>query len=194
MVATTDPITPVANAMRLANRLGHARVIIQDGGPHVIFGWGLACPDRLIADAMVKGTPLPSTVTVCEGSVADDYVPLAKDTEAEYAGGAELMASLVAQVLNSDDYVYELDEDPIRAGCDYGGVLVYTPSGEGTDLELDACELVDGVPATGTGSIDDETGTVRLALELPLGTLRYVGDGAGDARVRGTYRGEAVSP
>jgi pimeloyl-ACP methyl ester carboxylesterase len=40
LVATTDPITPVENAIRIANRLTNVNVIIQTGGPHVIFGWG----------------------------------------------------------------------------------------------------------------------------------------------------------
>jgi hypothetical protein len=193
LVATTDPITPVANAMRLANRLRDAHVVIQDGGPHVIFGWGLECPDNPVADFMVKGKALPP-VLVCEGYVADDYVALAKDTEAEYADGTDFMTTLVAQVLNSDDYVYELDEDPIRAGCDFGGVLVYTPGDAGTGLRLEACELTDGVPVTGSGSIDDESGVVRLEVTLPDGSLRYEGDGAEEAEVTGTFRGEAVAP
>ncbi|HYO42266.1 MAG TPA: alpha/beta fold hydrolase [Candidatus Limnocylindrales bacterium] len=193
LVATTDPITPVANAMRLANRLRDVHVVIQDGGPHVIFGWGLDCPDNPVADFMVKGTALPP-VLVCEGYVADDYVTLAKDTEAEYADGADVMTTLVAQVLNSDDYVYELDEEPIRAGCDFGGVLVYTPGEGGTALRLDACELTDGMPVTGSGSIDDESGIVTLEVTLPDGSLRYEGDGAEEAEVTGTFRGAPVTP
>ena len=194
MVATTDPITPVANATRLANRLRNARVILQAGGPHVIFGWGLACPDNLVADYMVKGTMLKSPVTVCDGSVVDDYVPLAKDTEAEYADGADFMGSLVAQVLNSDDYVYQLEDDPIRAGCDFGGVLIYTPTDAGTTLKLDACELTKGVPVTGSGAIADESGVVTLDVTLPGGAMRYVGDGAGEAKVTGAFRGEPIKP
>ena len=46
MVATTDPITPVANAVRIANRLTNVHTIIETGGPHVIFGWGHVLPGR----------------------------------------------------------------------------------------------------------------------------------------------------
>ncbi len=193
MVATTDPITPVANAIRIANRLRDAHVIIQAGGPHVIFGWGLDCPDKPVADWMVKGKALPP-VLACEGYVADDYVALAKDTEAAYTGGVDFMTSLVTQVLNTDDYVYELDEKPIAMGCDYGGVLSYTPGDAGTGLRLDACELTDGVPVTGTGAIDDESGVVTLKVTIPDGDLRYEGDGAADAKVTGTFRGAPVKP
>ena len=84
MVATTDPITPPANAMRLAGRLRDVHVIVQTGGPHVIFGWGLSCPDDVVADYLVKGKEPAGTITVCKGSVVDPYVPLARDTEAAY--------------------------------------------------------------------------------------------------------------
>ena len=192
MVATTDPITPVANASRIANRLSDVRQIIQAGGPHVIFGWGLSCPDDLVADYMVKGKALASPITICEGSVADEYVPLAKDAAAEYADGAELMRSFVDQVVNTDDYVYELDADPIAMGCDFGGSLAYTPTDAGTDLRLDACEWTDGLPVTGSGAVDDESGLLTLEVTLPDGSLRYRGDPYGEATVTGTFRGEPV--
>ncbi len=192
MVATTDPITPVANAIRLANRLRDVHVIIQAGGPHVIFGWGRSCPDEVVAAYMVQGKPLASRVTVCNGSVADAYVALAPVTEAEFRNGVQFMSSTVDQVLNTDDYLYELDADPIRVGCDYGGVLVYTPDDTGTRLGLDACELTDGVPITGTGSINDDTGRVRLDVTIPDGSLHYRGDGYGSATITGTFRGRPV--
>ena len=193
MVATTDPITPVANAIHLANRLTKVHTIIETGGPHVIFGWGLSCPDDLIADYMVKGKALPGAMTVCEGSVSDEYVPLAKDTEAEYADAHDLMNSLVDQVLNTNDYAYRLDEDPIAMGCDFGGVLEYRPTDAGTDLRLSACEFTDGLPISGTGGIDDESGVVTLDVTLPGGALTYTGDGEGAATVSGTFRGEPVA-
>jgi pimeloyl-ACP methyl ester carboxylesterase len=70
LVATTDPITPVENAIRIANRLTKATVIIQTGGPHVIFGWGLPCPDNPVANYMVHGTPFSGPLVVCPGSVS----------------------------------------------------------------------------------------------------------------------------
>ncbi len=192
MVATTDPITPVANAIRLANRLRNGHVIIQDGGPHVIFGWGLSCPDKRVARYMVKGERLPG-VLVCKGYVIDDYVPIARDAEADYADGSDFMEVLVAQILNSDDYVYELDQDPIRVGCDFGGVLVYTPSARGTTLELDGCQMTDGVPVTGRGSINDSSGTVKLGVTLPGGELR-TGGRSRRGEGHGVFRDKPVGP
>jgi hypothetical protein len=104
------------------------------------------------------------------------------------------MTSLVAQVLSTDDYVDELDEKPIRAGCDFGGVLSYTPGDSATAVALDACELTEGVPVTGSGSIDTESGEIVLDVAIPNGRLRYEGDGADKATVTGTFRGERVAP
>ena len=42
-------------------------------------------------------------------------------------------------------------------GCDYGGSLDYTPTSKGADLAFKACELIDGMPLTGTGSIDTDS-------------------------------------
>ena len=94
MVATADPITPPANAMRLAARLHDVHVIVETGGPHVIFGWGLSCPDDVVADYLVKGKEPASPITVCKGSVVDPYVPLARDTEAAYPDALSLMSAL----------------------------------------------------------------------------------------------------
>ena len=192
MVATTDPITPPANAMRLAGRLRDVHVIVQTGGPHVIFGWGLSCPDDVVADYLVKGKEPAGTLTVCKGSVVDPYVPLARDTEAEYPDALSLMRSLATQVQNTNDYAELLDEDPIAMGCDFGGALDYTPTSKGADLAFKACELIDGMALTGPGAIDYDSGDVTMEVAFPDGSLRYRAKGSGEERVTGSFRGREV--
>ena len=194
MVATADPITPPANAMRLAARLSDVHVILETGGPHVIFGWGLSCPDDVVADYLVKGKEPASAITVCKGDVVDPYVPLAHDTEAAYPDALALMRSLSDQVQNTNDYAELLDKDPIAMGCDYGGSLDYTPTAKGTDLTFKACEFIDGMPLTGTGAIDTDSGDVTMALTFPDGSLRYRAPGSGTDRVTGTFRGRTGRP
>ncbi len=188
MVATTDPITPVANAIRIANRLSNVNVIIQTGGPHVIFGWGLSCPDDNVAAYMVKGTSLGGPILTCPGSVSDDYVATAADTEAAYKDAAAFMGSFTDQVENSNDYLDMLDADPIKMGCDFGGVLEYKPTDAGTDLKLTACAFTPGMAVSGTGSIDDASGVTKLDITLPGGSLRYARDGDGKTALAGTFR------
>jgi hypothetical protein len=193
MVATADPITPVANAIRIANRLTNVHTIIQTGGPHIIFGWGQSCPDDVIATYLAKGTFPEGSLTVCDGSVTDAYVPLAKRTASAYADALELASSFADQVLNANDYWYGLGGKPLAMGCDFGGVLDYRPTDTGTDLVLDACEFTDGLPVSGTGRIDDGTGGITLEITFPDGSLRYATDGEGGASVKGTFRGKPVS-
>ena len=50
------------------------------------------------------------------------------------------------------------------------------------------------MPVTGSGAIDDDSGGVTLEVTLPGGDLRYQGDGEGEAKVTGTFRGAPVEP
>jgi hypothetical protein len=77
-------------------------------------------------------------------------------------------------------------------GCDYGGALDYTPTAKGTDLVFKACELIDGMPLTGTGAIDTDAGDVTMTVTFPDGSLRYRAAGSGGERVTGTFRGREV--
>jgi pimeloyl-ACP methyl ester carboxylesterase len=190
--ATADPITPIANLNRLANRLTDVHSFITNGGPHVTFGWGNACPDEVIADYLVKGMPIKDAVTVCDGSVADSYVPIARDRPTDYRDALDLASVMDDQIVNTDDYVFVLEDDPLPIGCDYGGTLTYRPTDAGTDLELKACEFTDGLPVTGTGAIDDESGGMTLKIAVPDGSLTYARDGDGNRTVRGTFRGKPV--
>ena len=191
MVATADPITPVANAIRLANRLSDVHVIIETGGPHVIFGWGLACPDKVVARYMTQGIKPADRITICKGDVADPYVPLARADAAAYPGALALMRSIADQVQNTDDYWSRLDDEPIPGGCDFGGVLTYRPVKAGTALDFAGCEFTDGLPLTGSGLIAD-SGAVTMDVTLPDGALRYRMRPSGKDSVTGSYRGRTV--
>ncbi|HVM65498.1 MAG TPA: alpha/beta hydrolase [Acidimicrobiales bacterium] len=185
LVATTDPITPVENAIRIANRLTKATVIIQTGGPHVIFGWGRPCPDNPVADYMVSGKPFAGPLVTCPGSVADAYVPLAKPAATDYTDARAFLGDYADQVLNTNDYVDMLDTDPITMGCDFGGTLTYTPESSGTKLALKACAFTPTLAVSGSGAIDD-SGGISLTVPLPgVGVLAYRRDADGKATLTG---------
>ena len=193
LVGTGDPITPVANAHRLANRLSDAYLIITRGGPHVTFGWGNACPDEVIGAYLVDGKRPASRITTCSGTIADDYVAVGRDAAADYEDALDLMASMDDQVTYTNDYQYQLDADPLAVGCDFGGSITYTPVESGTDLVLDECAFTDDVAMTGSGSFDDESGGLTLDVRFRDGTLRYTNAGDGERHVTGTFRGEKVN-
>ena len=192
MVATADPITPPANAMRLAARLHDVHVIVETGGPHVIFGWGLSCPDDVVADYLVKGKEPASPITVCKGDVVDPYVPLARDTEAAYPDALSLMSALATQVQNTNDYAELLDEDPIAMGCDFGGALDYSPTDKGHGPRVQGLRADRRHGADRTGAIDDDSGDVTMDVTFPDGSLRYRAKGSGEERVTGMFRDRKV--
>jgi pimeloyl-ACP methyl ester carboxylesterase len=189
LVGTGDPITPVANAHRLASRLSDVYLLITQGGAHVTFGRGDACPDEVIGAYLVSGKRPTARITTCVGVIADDYVPVGRDAAADYEDALALMSSMDDQVTYTNDYQYIVDSDPLAVGCDFGGSITYAPSDAGTDLALDKCEFTDALPMTGTGSFDDDSGGLTLELTLPDGrTLSYNRSGEGERHVTGTLR------
>jgi pimeloyl-ACP methyl ester carboxylesterase len=75
--ATADPATPVSHGIQVYQHLADGYLITTEGGPHVTFGYGIACPDELVTSFLVDDTVPAQRETVCEGQVADPYVPVA---------------------------------------------------------------------------------------------------------------------
>ncbi len=156
------------------------------------FGWGESCPDEVIRDYLVDGTVPRAGLTRCNGVVADDYVPVGRDRPGLYTDALSMMASMDDQITYTNDYQYELGDEPLAVGCDFGGTVTYTPSDTGTDLVLTRCAFVADLPMTGTGAYDDETGGMSLEIRVLGGDLSYTRDGDGAVAVSGTFRGEPV--
>jgi pimeloyl-ACP methyl ester carboxylesterase len=163
MGATLDPATPWANGERIAAAAGaNARTIVTPGGPHVIFGRGERCPDRIVTRFLVSGTLPDATRTVCPGDVADDYVRLPRMEASGYSGTGPALQAVDRELETSVDYWYWDAEDPLRVGCRFGGTVRYSPTDAGTRLRLEACSWSRGLALTGSGRIDDDAGTLTL--------------------------------
>lgn len=192
--ATADVATPIANAMRLYGRLADAYLFEAIGGDHVIFGRDDACPDQAVTDYLISGTLPQTKVTTCPNTVIDEYVPNARPRAADYRDALALMSSMEGQITGTDDYNERLDKDPITMGCYLGGTLTYTPVEGGTTLKLDRCAFTRGAPMTGSGRVDDNAGTFRLAVRLAgHDRLVYLDDADGVTSAKGTYRGKPVN-
>jgi pimeloyl-ACP methyl ester carboxylesterase len=192
LTSTTDPATPIANGMRIFSRLDDAYFFQTVGGPHIIFGWGVDCPDQAIGEYLGSGSLPDARVVTCAGDVADAFVPLAAETPGEYGDALELLQSLDDQLFTTNDYTYRLDEEPLAVGCDFGGTLTYTPTDVGTDLALEACAFTPGLPFTGSGSADDEAGTFEMDVRRGGDALHYERDAEGGVSATGTYAGSPV--
>ncbi|MBA3410590.1 MAG: alpha/beta fold hydrolase [Geodermatophilaceae bacterium] len=186
--SNTDPNTPADNAMRVFSRFTESYLVLLDGGPHVIFGWGYRCVDDLIGDFLGDGELPVSRITLCDGAVADPYVPNTPATEAEYVDVVTTVSAIEDSVFNNVEYNDWYGDSVLEMGCDLGGTLTYDPISGGAELTFSACEFSDGVPVDGTGELRF-SGTTTVDVVLPFADL--ISDGAGT--ITGTFRGQPVA-
>jgi hypothetical protein len=152
--STADPATPVGNGISVYQRLDDGYLITQQGGPHVIFGRGNACPDDIVTDFLVKGKVPKQRETECEGVVADEYVPLAPRNANAFENPPEALASAETEINYLPEYYYWDGIEPTSVGCTLGGTLRFEPDGAKYAFTLNACTFTRNFTMTGTGSYD----------------------------------------
>jgi pimeloyl-ACP methyl ester carboxylesterase len=187
MGATLDPATPWANAERIARTIGRrTRSIVTAGGPHVTFGRGEECPDRLVTALLIKGQ-LPPARTTCPGSVTEPYAPLPPASVRGVASTRDALVTADREILLAPDYVEWSGARAMLVPCPYGGTVRYLPEGGETGLRLDRCAWSEGLPLTGEGSIAERTGALRLVLESgdPAAPVTYARSGRDEVSVSG---------
>jgi pimeloyl-ACP methyl ester carboxylesterase len=195
LVGTADPATPPANARRIASRLADGYLVVEEGGPHVIFGWGNECVDGLVTSFLVKGRTPDERETTCDGVVIADYVPLAPADAAAFETPLEALLSLDTEIYYLPEYYYWDLESPRGVGCPYGGSLHFEPSDVGETLAFDACAFSDGFVVTGSGAYDYDADRFEMSLSVTgaaEGQLDYTREGDGSISVRGEYDGKPV--
>ncbi len=194
LASSTDPATPYAGALRIFGRLDNAYLIVQPGGPHIIFGRGNACPDDLITAFLVDGQVPAHRRTFCDWAGVDAYVSIPAQTVAGYADALDAMAAVDDEINNNGDYWYWDGTGTLQYGCLDGGWIAYVASDTGADLRLHACAFSGALPLTGRGILDSTNGTFSLTVTGPPGTsLAYTRDAGGVRSVVGTWFGTPVS-
>ena len=194
MVGTADPATPIGNAFRIVEHLADGYLVIEQGGPHVIFGWGNTCVDDLVTAYLVDDK-LPARQTNCEGVVIDPYLPMAPEEAAAFADPLEAMLSVDDEIYYLPEYYYWDLETPSGIGCPYGGTLAFEPSDVGEQFTFEGCAFSRGFVMTGSGeyNYDEESFSLQVSVTgLASGDLEYVRDADGVIRVTGEYGGESV--
>jgi pimeloyl-ACP methyl ester carboxylesterase len=194
LASSTDPATPYAGALRIFGRLSNAYLIVQPGGPHVIFGRGNACPDDLVTAFLVDGQVPASRRTYCAWAGVDPYVPIPAQTVGGYSDALAAMSAVDDEINTSVDYWNWSGEGTLRYGCFHGGWIAYVASAAGADLELQDCAFSVGLPLSGSGVLDSANGTFSLTVTGPGTTdLAYTRDSAGVRSVYGTWLGKPAS-
>ena len=194
LTSTTDPATPYAGALRIMQHLTDGYLIVQPGGPHVIFGRGETCPDGPITRFLVEGLRPGTRFVTCDFTGTDPYVPIPAENVSGYRDALAAMTAMDMELNTSADYLAWDGEDPLAFGCTFGGSIEYTAHRDGDTAALDDCEFTAGLALTGVATIDTTRGTFALKVTGPSATdLRYGRDGRGRTSVTGTWFGEPVA-
>jgi hypothetical protein len=157
----------------------NAYSVTMNGGPHVIWGRGHACPDGMVYDLLIDGTLPAAREQQCRQDFLGGYTPLTLTDPSQMTDPAEVARAVYAELyqiipLGSWDAVH-----PITVGCDFGGTLKATPNHYvGATYTFDACRFWPGLAITGTG-VETNQGDDSDSMIL---TLQVTGDHTGDIR------------
>ena len=195
--STADPATPLAGAEQVYLNLADGYLITTEGGPHVTFGWGQACPDDIVTAFLVEGKSPEQRETTCPGIVAEAYVPLPPADAAAFENPLEALLSADTEINYLPEYYYWDVETPTSVGCPHGGILAFEAGDKGDAFTLTNCAFSAGFAMNGTGlySYSDGSFNLNVSVAGPVeatGELVYKRNRNGAIRVTGEYAGEKV--
>jgi pimeloyl-ACP methyl ester carboxylesterase len=193
--ATSDPATPVANAKRIFDHLHDGYLIVTQGGAHVVFGRGNACPDDLIRDFLVEGTRPKERQIKCEGVVSDPYLPVAPADAADFESPLEALDALTTDLLYLPEYYYWDGATLMMTACPKGGALSFAPSFSRDQFRFSRCAFSEGFTITGSGSYDYESGDLILSVQVggyKTGQMNYLLNSEGRSFISGEFDGNLI--
>jgi TAP-like protein len=180
-----DPITPITMAYSVLDNAQNAYGVFMQGGPHVIWGRGLPCPDAIVQALLFEGRLPSAGEHLCQQDLVSDYTPLTLTTPADRADPVAVARAVDTELyqiipLNAWDTI-----DPLTLGCDHGGTLTATSTVDGTEYAFANCRLWPDLAISGQG-VEVNAGDDRDGITL---TLSVTGAHKGDI----TYRYSSVS-
>lgn len=197
--ADTDPITPVPMSYSVLDHVKNGYLVVMQGGPHVIWGRGLTCPDEIVYSLLFDGTLPEAKEQICTQDFIGAYEPLTL-TDKAAADPYRLARALETEIDQSPE-LYNWDGgDSLAVGCDHGGAVEISAAEEGTAYAFTKCAWWPGIVLDGTGiSIDEGAENVGLTLDLAVsgdhqGQITYRHNSTTDAMtLNGTYDGKVVT-
>jgi pimeloyl-ACP methyl ester carboxylesterase len=204
-----DPATPIDNGYAVFDHAANATMVTMRNGPHVIWGRGLACPDKIVYALMLDGRRPEKREQLCRQDLIDPYVPL---TGSEATDAFGIARGVAIEIAHSPELSGWDGGDPLSVGCDFGGTVTATAAESGTEYSFKHCAFWpgltvdgDGVDIDGSGEDDQDDGASDaarpdgLTLTLSLagshnGKLVYRRDRTTEAAsLSGTFDGKPVA-
>jgi pimeloyl-ACP methyl ester carboxylesterase len=198
--ADTDPITPVTMAYAILDHVKNGYLVTMQGGPHVIWGRGLTCPDEIVYGLLFDGTLPEAKEQLCSQDFLGAYTPRTLSKVEDAADPLKVMRALETELEQSPD-VYNWDgSETLAVGCDHGGTVEISAAEEGTAYAFTKCAMWPDLAVTGTGiAIDDGAENVGLTYDLSVagthqGQVTYRHNTTTGAMIlNGTYDGKVVA-
>ena len=195
LVATADPATPAAQGRAVFKRLSNAYLVTTQGGAHVTFGRGNACPDDIVTSFVVSDTLPARAETQCDGVLARDYVPIAPADAKTFANALDALASAENEIVYAPEYYGWDGSGDDGIGCAQGGTAAWHAGEKLTSFTLTQCSFSRGFVMSGDGTYDAvaDRWTFDVAVSGDhTGKLSYVREGD-SIKVTGTLGGKPVS-
>ena len=201
MNGTGDPATPISNGYAVFDRLKNGAMITMEGGPHVIWGGGFACPDKLVFGLMLDGRRPETPEQLCQQALLDTYAGLTLTGPDAAADPFALARAIETELAQSVELSNWGGESELAVGCDFGGSVTVTATETASEYAFKECAWWQGVKLSGSGSqVEAGDGSTPDGLTLALdvsgahqGKLAYRHDTTTDAMsLSGTYNGKNV--
>jgi hypothetical protein len=196
----TDPITSAKMAYSVFDHVQNGSMVIMQGGPHVIWGRGLACPDQIVFDLIVDNVPPLAPVQLCRQEFVTGYEPLTMTNPNDASQPIEIARALERELAWSPELYLWNGQDPMGVGCDYGGYLIVSAQDAGTDYSFTDCQFWKGTILNGTGWLaendaDDDGMTLYLTVSgTHQGQFTYHNNYVTEAsKLTGFFNGSDVS-
>lgn len=195
----SDPATPISNGYGVFDRLRNGYMITMKGGPHVILGRGLACPDEIVFALLFEGRLPEAHEQICETSFVGSYTRLTL-TDPDAARDPLTLAQAVETELDLFPELASWDgSEALSLGCDEGGSIEAEPTDSGTTYRFRNCALWPGLTIAGTGGSAEGGTDDSLTLNIGIagahqGRLTYRHDRITEATtIGGTYDSQPVA-
>ena len=193
LASSSDPVTPPSRAYALLDAIESSRLVVIDGGPHVAFARGNACPDRIVAQFLLTGELPAPRLQICRQALVQGYVPLTLPDLAAVTP-LDLIEALDTEFWQLPEMRQWTGSGPLAVGCNFGGAVEARLGALSAEYEFRSCALWPGLAVTGL--LTEGDGESRFEIEVSgahQGALSaaYEWDTRGFA-VSGTWDGAPV--
>ena len=101
--ADADPITPISMSYAVLDHVKNGYMVAMEGGPHVIWGRGRACPDEIVYSLLFDGILPEAKEQLCRQDFIGAYEPLTLTDPTKAADPIQIAYALQTELEQSPE-------------------------------------------------------------------------------------------